>query len=115
MKTVASYASVRAAGTKEFVAPGRAVDADHIDVATGIVVSQGEVVEQVEEPGIEVTHLARTVVAEIVIELVQRFRQMHISAPVNDIEMLARMGDKSGAGIRAMTVRLRPEREQLER
>src|ERR1700739_258396 len=39
MKTVASYASVRAAGAKEFFAPGRAVTTNHIDLPTGTVES----------------------------------------------------------------------------
>ena len=92
MKTVASYAGVRAAGAKEFVAPGRAVAADHIDLAAGIIERQREVVEQVKEPRIEVMHLSRTVVTEEVIELVHCIRQIRIAAPVNDVEMLPCVG-----------------------
>src|SRR5271170_6908474 len=49
VKTVASHARIGAAGAEEFVAPGRAVSTDHVDLATGIVERRGQVVEQVKQ------------------------------------------------------------------
>jgi len=80
---------MRAAGAKEFVAPWSPIAADYIDLAAGIVETQREVVEQVKEPRIEVTHVPGAVVAEIVIELVQRIGQVGIAAPVDDVKMFA--------------------------
>ena len=65
---------MRAAGTQEFVAPGRAVSADDVDLTAGIVQGRGQVVEQVEQVGIEMTYLSRAMVTQIVVELSQRFR-----------------------------------------
>lgn len=87
-----SYASVGTAGTQEFVAPGRSVSTDHVDLAAGIVHRTCQVVEQVEQMGIEMTYLAGTMVAEIAIELGQRIRQVIFAAAVNDIEPLIGMG-----------------------
>jgi hypothetical protein len=73
VKTVESHARVRAAGTQEFIAPWSAVPTDNVDLAAGIVQRRGQVVEQVEQVGIEMTYLSRTMVAEIVVERGQRF------------------------------------------
>jgi len=60
------------AGPQEFVAPGRAVSTDHVDLAAGIVERRGKVVEQIKQMGIEMTYLSGTMVAEIMVELGQR-------------------------------------------
>src|SRR5208283_3427639 len=44
VKTMTSHARVCAAGTQEFVAPWRAVSADHVDLTAGIVQGRGQIV-----------------------------------------------------------------------
>ena len=63
-----------------------------LDLAARIVQGCGQVVEQIEQVGIEMTHLSRTMIAEIVVELGQRFWQVSIAAPINDIEPLVGVG-----------------------
>ncbi len=63
---------MRVARAQEFVARGRAVAANHIDFTTGIVERRGQVVEKIEKPRIEMAHISGTVVAQIMVKLVQR-------------------------------------------
>ena len=92
VKTVAGHARVRASRTQELVAPGRAVSADHINFTARIVERSGQVVEHVEQARIEMVYLSRAMVAEIMVEFIERMRQIGIAAAVNDIETLAGMG-----------------------
>ena len=105
-----SHARVGAAGTQEFVAPGRAVSTDNVDLTAGIVQRRGQVVEEVEQVGIKMTYFSRAMVAEIVVELGQRFWYVIFATPVNDIESFIGMGMvkakpvfRRGRGLKAAT------------
>src|SRR5208282_293684 len=88
VQAVASHAGVRAAGAEEFVAPGRAVSADHVDLSRGIMERSGEVVEQIKKARIEMVHVSGSMIAEKVVEFVERLRYVGIAAAVNDVELL---------------------------
>src|SRR5271165_1360753 len=81
-----------AASTQKFIAPGCAVSADYVDLTTGVVKRRGQLAEQVEQMRIEMAHLSGAMIAEIMVELIQRFRQVSFAAPVNDVEPLTGMG-----------------------
>ena len=89
MQTVPGHAGVWAARAQEFVAPGRTGATNHIDFTTGIAERRRQVVEQVEEARIEMAHISGTVVAQIMVELVQRFGDVLITATIDDIQPLA--------------------------
>src|SRR5271166_3988914 len=89
MQTVLRHAGVRAARAQKFVAPGGTVAANHVDLTTGIAERRGQVVEKIEEARIEMMHISGTVVAQIMVELVQRFGDVLITATIDDIQPLA--------------------------
>jgi hypothetical protein len=91
VKAVRSHARMHAPAAQKFVTPWRAVSTDHVDLAAGIVEGRSQVVEQVEQVGIETAYLSGTMVAEITVEFVQRFWQIGIAASVNDVEPLPGM------------------------
>jgi len=64
------HARVRAARAQEFIAPWRAVAANHIDFAIGIAERRGQVVEKIEEVGIEVAHISGTMIAQKMVEFI---------------------------------------------
>lgn len=92
MEAIEGNARVRGARTQEFVARWRAVSTDDIDLAAVIVNGRCQVVEQVEQVGIEMVHISRAAVAEVVVEFGQGFRQVTLAAPVDNIESLVGMG-----------------------
>jgi hypothetical protein len=92
VKAVQSHAGMRAAGAQEFIAPRSTVSTDNVDFAAGIVQGCGQVVEKVKQAVIEMTDLSRTVIAEVVVERGQRFRQVIVTAPINDAEPFVRVG-----------------------
>jgi hypothetical protein len=61
VQALASYA--RAMRAQEFIAPGRAVAADHVDFGVGLAELGGEIVQQVENPGVVMANVAGAVVA----------------------------------------------------
>src|ERR1039458_410878 len=75
VETMDSDARLRAASTQELVALWRAVSTDDIDLAAAIVYRRRQVVEQVKQVRIEMAYISRAAVAEVVVEVVQRFRQ----------------------------------------
>src|SRR5580658_5739590 len=101
MQAVLRHAGVGVARAQELVAPGRAVAANHIDFAAGIGERRGQVVEKVEEPRIEMTHISGAVVAQIMVELVHRFGNVFITAAIDDIQPLARVSVKEAEPVLA--------------
>ena len=91
MQAVLRHAGVRAARAQEFVAPGRTVAANYIDFATGIAERRGQVVEKVEEMRIEMMHITGTVIAQKMVELVERFGNVLITATIDNIQPLTGM------------------------
>ncbi len=62
METMLGYARVRASMPQKLVAPRRAISADNIDLAIDVVTGRGQIVEQVEQAGIDVTDLTGAMV-----------------------------------------------------
>src|ERR1700683_3444354 len=91
MQAMLRHAGVRATGAQEFVAPGCAVAANHSDFTAGIAQRRGQVVEKVEESRIEMAHVSGTVVAQIMVELVERFGDVLVTATIDNIQPLARV------------------------
>jgi hypothetical protein len=92
VQAVESHAAMRTAGAQEFVAPGSTVSADHVDLAAGIAKGRGQIVEKVEQVRIEMPHASRAVIPQKMIELVQRIRNVSITATVNNVKPLAGVG-----------------------
>ena len=92
VQTVEGDTGMRAAASQKLVAPRRAVSADNVDLAAGIAKRRRQIVEKVKEAGIEMPHVSRAMVAQIVIESVQRFGDISITAAVNDVEPLVSVG-----------------------
>ena len=88
MQAVLGHAGVRAARAQKFVAPGRTVAANHIDFTAGIAERRGQIVEQVEKMRIVMMHISGTVIAEKMVEFVQRCGNVLITATVDDIQPL---------------------------
>jgi len=91
MQTVLGHASVRAARAQEFVALGRTVAANHVDFTPGIAERGSQVVEKVEEMRIEMTHVSGTVIAQKMVEIVEGFGDVLITATIDDIQPLVRV------------------------
>ena len=91
MQAVLCHAGVRVARAQKFVAPGCTVAANHIDFTSGIAERRDQVVEKVEEARIEMADIFSTVIPQKIIELIQRFRNVLITAAIDDIQPLARV------------------------
>ncbi len=68
------------------IAPRRAVTTDHIDFRIRVAESTGQIVQQIEQPRIEMVDRSGAVVAKKVLQLVDGRRNILLPAPVNDIE-----------------------------
>src|SRR5262249_36788352 len=88
MQAVPCYSSVWAACTQEFVAPWRAVPANHIDFTTGIPERSGKVVEKIEEARIEMPDISGTVVPQKMVEPLEGVGDVLITATIDDIQPL---------------------------
>ena len=89
-------------GAQELVAPRRAVAADDINLEIGIPEFGREVVQQVEHPRIIFMNLAGAVVAQIVVQLRQRFWIIAGAVTVDDIQTLASVSVKKMQAVRAI-------------
>lgn len=80
-----------AALAEEFVAPWRAIAADHIDFGARLAQNVGEVVEQVENLGIILVDIPGAVVAQKVIEPCERLRKIAVALTIDDVQLFARV------------------------
>src|SRR5208283_1514870 len=76
---------------EEFVAPGRAVAADDINLEIGIPQRHSQVVQQVEDSGIVLVNFAGAVVSQIAIQACERFRIVAFAVAVDDVQSLPGM------------------------
>ena len=99
---------------KEFVAPRRAVAANNIDLRVRMAHGRGQVRQNVEHMRIVMLHVAGTMVAQKMIQLRFRSRQILIAAPVNNVNALAgvRMVKPKMVFLRRRGRRNRPLREE---
>ena len=91
MQAVLRHSGMRAARAQEFIAPWRAVAANHIDFTAGIGERRGQVVKKVKEVRIEMMHISGAVIAQKMVELIQRFGDVLITAPIDNIQPFARV------------------------
>lgn len=72
-------------GPQEFVAPGRAIAADYVDLGVGFAQYGGEIVQQVENPGIVMADVSGTVVAQVAIEAIKCFGEVMAALAIDDV------------------------------
>src|SRR5580765_6121239 len=89
-------------GAQELIAPRRAVAADDINLEIRIPEFGREVVQQVEHPRIIFMNLAGAVVAQIMVQLRQRFWIIAGAVTVNDIQTLASVSVKKMQAVRTV-------------
>ena len=75
-----------------FIAPGGAIAADYIDLEIRIAEGGSQIVEQIEDARIIGVNIAGAVIAQIVIEPVQRFLIVSIAIAIDDVEAFAGVG-----------------------
>ncbi len=73
------------------IAPGSPVAADHVDFGVGLAQLRGEIVEQVENPGIVVADIAGAVIAQLAVQAIERRGNVMAALAVDDIEAFAGM------------------------
>ena len=89
VETVAGHTVSMSA--KKFVAPGRTVAADNINLEVGISERGCQVVQQIKYPGIILMNFASAVVAQVMIQTRQGFRIVAFPIAVNDAQVLSRV------------------------
>src|SRR6266700_1895 len=77
---------------KKFIAPGRPVSTDHVDLFVRASNGRGEIVQQVEQPRVKVTNFSGTVVAEKTVKLRDAFRQVLVAFAIGHVDMLIGVG-----------------------
>src|SRR5579859_7744316 len=82
-------AGVGAAGAQEVVAPWRAVAADNVDYAVGAAEPSHDGVEDVELFGIVTADVVGAVVAQEVVQLVERFGDIGVADAVDDVDVFS--------------------------
>src|SRR5215471_18162992 len=65
----------------------RAIAADNVDLGIGAPNLAGELVEQVEQPGIKVRYSPVARVAQKIIKLLERLRKVSITLAINNVNM----------------------------
>ncbi len=85
------FGHARGRPPEELVAPGRAVAADDVDLSSRASHRCGEVAQQVEKPGIQGGYIARSVISQKMIELVNGSGKIRIAKSVNDTYPLVGM------------------------
>ncbi len=73
---------------KEFVAPRSAVAADDINLSAGTAEGRGKVVQQIEKPRVQLGYVTGSVVAQKMIQPVDRVREIGIAPLVHDVDAL---------------------------
>jgi hypothetical protein len=77
---------------QKLITPRRAVSTDNIHLGIWLAEFRRQVVDQVEDTGIIMMDITGPVIAQIVIELLERFRDVLITPTVHDIDSITRMG-----------------------
>src|SRR5215475_13417643 len=77
---------------ERFVSRRGAVAADDVDLATWTADRRGEIREDIVQARINMTNIAGPMIAQEKIELGERFRNVCVASPVNDVNALTGMG-----------------------
>ena len=78
--------------TEPLVAPRSSVATHHVDFGVRTTERCRQVVEQIEDTRIVLMHVAGSVIAEKVVQLGKSSGIIAVAVPINDIEVLARVG-----------------------
>lgn len=76
---------------QKFVAPPRTVTANNIDFGSGASDGSRQIAEQIEKLRIQCDHVARAVIPQEVVELIDRVRKVGVSLAVNNADPLVRV------------------------
>src|SRR5271165_4098331 len=107
VEAVAGDTRVRTASAQELVGLRGSISTNHVDFTAWVVHRCGQVVEQVEQAGIETVNHSGDTVTEIVVEFGQCFRQVVVATPVDDLELLVGMGVIKAKAVFSRVVRSR--------
>ena len=88
---LAVFGHSRSGASKEFVAPGSAIAAHDIDFCAGAAQRRGEVAQQIEESRVQIYYIPSSVIAEKMIEPIDRIGKIQIALLIYDIDPLARV------------------------
>lgn len=78
----------RRAGAQEFITPRSTVSTDNVDLRVGMTNGGGQIGEKVENVRIVVLYVAGAMIAQEMIELSFRLRQILVAATVDNVNML---------------------------
>jgi len=92
VQTVLGDSGVRAARPQKLIRTWRSISADDIDLSRGTTEGSGQIVQQVKYARIVVVHIASAIIAQVLVETVERLRQIRVAAAVYDVEPLVGMG-----------------------
>ena len=92
VQAVLGDSGVRAARPQKLVRAGSAISADDIDLGRGTTEGSCQVVQQVEHARIVVVHITGAIVAQVLVEAVERLRQVCVATAIDDVEPLVGMG-----------------------
>lgn len=91
VQAMTRHAGVGAARPQEFIAPKGAVTTNHVDLTIGVSERRSQIVKEIEEARIEMTYISGAVVAQKIVELVERFGDVLVTAAINNVEPLTRV------------------------
>jgi|SRR5580693_4912283 hypothetical protein len=91
VQTVLGDSGVRAARTQKLIRAWSSIPADDINLGRGTTEGSGQVVQQVKHPWIVMVHIAGAIVAQVLVEAVERLWQVCVAAAVDDVESLIGM------------------------
>ena len=92
VQTVLGDTGVRAARPQKLIRAWRSISADDIDLGRGTTEGSGQVVQQVKHARIVVVHITGAIIAQILVEAVERLRQIRVATAIDDVEPLVGMG-----------------------
>ncbi len=82
----------RAGSTKKFVAPGRAISADDVDLTVRPPYGSSQVMQQIEQAFVERMNLTGSMIPQKLVKASNRAGDVKVASPVNDVESLTSMG-----------------------
>ena len=92
VQTVLGDSGVRTARPQKLIRAWRSISADDIDLGRGTTEGSGQIVQQVKHARIVVVDVAGAIVAQVLVEAVERLRQIRVAPAVHDVEPLVGMG-----------------------
>jgi hypothetical protein len=92
VQTVLGDSGVRAARPQKLIRTWSSISADDVDLGRGTTEGSGQIVQQVKHAWIVVVDVAGAIVAQVLVEAVERRRQIRVAPAVHDVEPLVGVG-----------------------